>query len=170
MVESICVFCGSNSGNSERYAAADTELGRLLAERGLRLVCGGGKVGLMGALADACLAGGGKVTGVMPQSLVDKEIAHGGLTELQVVGSMHARKARMADLAGAFIALPGGLGTFEEFFEVATWGQIGIQRLFALTDRAVRWTGWWFIHLLLSTSGRNVEARSWPRMNADRHG
>jgi hypothetical protein len=152
MVESICVFCGSNSGNSEQYAAAATELGRLLAERGLRLVYGGGKVGLMGALADACLAAGGKVTGVMPQSLVDKEIAHEGLTELHVVGSMRARKAPMADLAGAFIALPGGLGTFEEFFEVATWTQLGIQRkacgvlnvggyfdgLFALTDRAVR--------------------------------
>lgn len=108
MVESICVFCGSNSGNLEQYAAAATELGRLLAERGLRLVYGGGKVGLMGALADACLAAGGKVTGVMPQSLVDKEIAHEGLTELHVVGSMHARKARMAELAALPSRFPAG--------------------------------------------------------------
>lgn len=115
------------------------------------MVYGGGKVGLMGAVADACLAADGKVTGVMPQSLVDKEIAHTGLTEFHVVRSMHERKALMADLAGAFIALPGGLGTFEEFLEVATWTQLGLQRkacgvlnvagyydgLLALADRAV---------------------------------
>jgi len=103
-------------------------VGRLLAERGIALVYGGGNVGLMGVTADACLAAGGRVIGVIPQVLVDKEVAHRGLTELQVVGSMHERKARMADLAGAFLALPGGMGTFEEFFEIYTWAQLGLHR------------------------------------------
>jgi uncharacterized protein (TIGR00730 family) len=102
-------------------------MGSLLAARKIRLIYGGGNVGLMGALADACLAAGGFVTGVMPQLLTDKELAHRGLTELHVVKSMHERKAMMADLADAFVALPGGFGTFEEFFEVLTWTQLGLQ-------------------------------------------
>jgi uncharacterized protein (TIGR00730 family) len=122
----LCVFCGSSAGNRLEYAEAATQLGRLLAERGLGLVYGGGHVGLMGVLADAVLAAGGEVIGVIPQALVDRELAHRGLTELHVVVTMHQRKALMADRADAFMALPGGFGTCEEFFEMLTWGQLGI--------------------------------------------
>jgi hypothetical protein len=124
-VKSLCVFCGSSSGARPDYAAAAGALGRVLAARGIGLVYGGAKVGLMGLLADACLAGGGRVTGVMPTSLVEKEVAHGGLTAFHEVASMHERKARMADLSDGFVALPGGAGTLEELFEVWTWGQLG---------------------------------------------
>jgi uncharacterized protein (TIGR00730 family) len=124
----ICVFCGSNRGNGTAYIDAATSLGRLLASRGIGVVYGGGHVGLMGAVADAALAAGGEVIGVIPQALFDKEIAHRGLTELRVVGSMHERKAMMADLADWFIALPGGYGTLDEFCEVLTWSQLGIQQ------------------------------------------
>ena len=126
-------------------------MGRLLCERGIELVYGGGNVGLMGAIADACLQDGGRVIGVIPDALKKKELAHTGLTELRIVGSMHERKALMADLADAFIALPGGFGTWDEFCEVLTWAQLGIQRkacavlnvngyydpLLAMADRAV---------------------------------
>jgi hypothetical protein len=122
----VCVFCGSSAGRSERYAAAARSLGRLLAERGIGLVYGGASVGTMGALADATLAAGGEVIGVIPQQLVDWEIAHTGVTDLQVVADMHERKARMADSADGFVALPGGAGTLEEFFEVWTWAQLGL--------------------------------------------
>ena len=128
MLTSLCVFCGSSFGNRPAYRATANELGRLLAERGITLVYGGGNIGLMGAVADACLEAGGRVIGVIPQVLVDKEVAHRQLTELHVVGSMHERKARMADLAGGFLALPGGAGTFEEFFEILTWAQLGLHR------------------------------------------
>ena len=121
----LCVFCGSSFGNRPEYRQAAVALGTLLAERGLELVYGGGNVGLMGAVADACLRAGGRVTGVIPQSLLDKEVGHHGLTSLEVVDSMHTRKARMAELADGFIALPGGFGTFEEFCEILTWGQLG---------------------------------------------
>ncbi|MEH3146396.1 MAG: TIGR00730 family Rossman fold protein [Methylobacterium frigidaeris] len=121
----LCVFCGSNDGALPLYREAAGALGRHLAENGVDLVYGGGKVGLMGAVADAVLQAGGRAVGVMPRPLVEKEIAHHGLTELRVVGSMHERKALMADLADGFVALPGGLGTFEELFEVWTWGQLG---------------------------------------------
>jgi uncharacterized protein (TIGR00730 family) len=124
----LCVFCGSNDGVRPLYREAATDLGRHLAEAGIELVYGGGKVGLMGAVADAVLAAGGRVTGIMPRALVEKEIGHAGLTTLHVVGSMHERKAMMADLADGFVALPGGLGTFEEMFEVWTWGQLGYHR------------------------------------------
>ena len=127
-MQSICVFCGSNSGANPLYAEAARNLGRLIAARGLRLVYGGAKVGLMGALADAVLAAGGHVTGIMPIALVEKEIAHAGLTELRTVGSMHERKAMMADRSDAFLGLPGGAGTLEEVFEVWTWGQLGHHR------------------------------------------
>ena len=122
----LCVFCGSSPGARPEYRAAAEAMGRLLAERKIGLVYGGGNVGLMGAVADAVLAAGGEAIGVIPRHLESREIAHQGLTELRVVGSMHERKALMADLSDAFIALPGGLGTFEEFFEVATWAQLGI--------------------------------------------
>jgi len=122
------VFCGSSSGVHKGYKQAAQTIGRLLCLRGIDLVYGGGKVGLMGALADACLAEGGRVIGVIPQALVDKEVAHTGLTELRVVSSMHERKSVMADLADAFVALPGGYGTWEELFEVLSWSQLGIQR------------------------------------------
>ena len=122
---SVCVFCGASSGNNPVYREAAITLGRTLAERKLTLVYGGGAVGLMGIVADAVLEAGGEVIGIIPHSLNDLEIGHKGLTRLEVVDGMHARKARMAELADAFIALPGGLGTLEELFEVWTWGQLG---------------------------------------------
>ncbi len=124
----ICVFCGSSSGESPVYLEAATRLGSLLAREGLGLVYGGSKVGLMGRLADVALEEGAPVIGVIPHALVNREVAHGGLTELRVVSSMHERKAVMEDLADAFITLPGGLGTLEEFFEVVTWSQLGLHR------------------------------------------
>jgi uncharacterized protein (TIGR00730 family) len=122
----VCVFCGSNSGARPEYAAAAQSLGRELAERGIETVYGGGRLGLMGALADAALASGGRVIGIMPQSLVDMEVAHSGLTELQIVGSMHERKALMNSLSDAFVILPGGWGTMDELCEALTWAQLQI--------------------------------------------
>ncbi|MGL5806929.1 MAG: TIGR00730 family Rossman fold protein, partial [Xenococcaceae cyanobacterium] len=127
-MKSICVYCGSNFGDRNSYLEAAQNLGIEMAKREITLVYGGGNVGLMGAIADSVLAAGGKAIGVMPQSLVEKEIAHTGLSDLRVVGSMHERKLIMSDLADAFIALPGGLGTLEEFCEVATWTQLGFHR------------------------------------------
>ena len=124
----VGVFCGSSLGANGGYAAAAKELGRLLCQRGVGLVYGGGGIGLMGQLADTVLAGGGEVIGVIPQALVDKEVAHSGPLDLRIVASMHERKALMADLADGFIALPGGLGTLEEFFEMLAWAQLGIHR------------------------------------------
>lgn len=126
----ICVFCGANAGNRPQYRSEAEKLGRLLAARGLELVYGGGNVGLMGIVADACLEAGGSVIGVIPEALMGKEVAgrhvdHRNLTRLEVVDSMHTRKARMAELSDGFIAMPGGFGTFEEFCEVLTWGQLG---------------------------------------------
>ena len=128
MLRRICIFCGSSSGTREVYRQAAQTVGRLLCRRGIELVYGGGHVGLMGIVADACLNEGGRVIGVIPQALADREVAHTGLTELRIVSSMHERKALMADLSDAFISLPGGYGTWEEFFEVLTWSQLGIQR------------------------------------------
>lgn len=144
------MFCGSNAGSRPAYSGAARAVGQLLAMRGITLVYGGGKVGLMGVVADACLESGGRVVGVIPRLLQEKELAHGGLTKMHVVGSMHERKALMADLADAFLALPGGFGTWDEFCEVFTWSQLGIQTkacallnvegyydaLLALADRA----------------------------------
>ena len=127
-LSTVCVFCGSNGGADPAYVQAAEAVGRGLAGRGLRVVYGGGRVGMMGALADAALGAGGEVVGVIPQSIFDLEIGHRGLGDLRVVGSMHERKALMADLADAFIALPGGIGTFEELFEVYTWAQLGLHR------------------------------------------
>jgi uncharacterized protein (TIGR00730 family) len=125
-IVTVCVFCGSKPGNDPVYQAAARQVGRELAGRSLDLVYGGGRVGLMGAVADAALEAGARVTGVMPRSLVEQEIAHRSLTTLHVVETMHERKVKMAELADAFIALPGGAGTFEEIFEQWTWGQLGI--------------------------------------------
>ncbi len=122
----VCVFCGSSSGTDPRYAEAAAQMGSELARRGIGLVYGGGSVGLMGVVADAVLAAGGEVTGVIPGFLHRREVAHGGVDDLRVVGSMHDRKALMADLADAFVALPGGIGTFEELFEALTWTQLGV--------------------------------------------
>ena len=122
---SVCVFCGSKTGSRPEYAAAAGELGRLLAMRGIRLVYGGGSSGLMGVIADASLGAGGEVVGVMPRLLVNREVAHLGLTKLHIVETMHERKALMADLSDAFVAMPGGIGTFDELFEIVTWRQIG---------------------------------------------
>jgi uncharacterized protein (TIGR00730 family) len=149
-MRALCVFCGANFGRRPAYREAARRLGELLAQRGITLVYGGGNVGLMGALADASLAGGGRVIGVIPRALVEKEIAHNGLSEMHVVGSMHERKAQMADLADAFLTLPGGFGTWDEFCEALTWSQLGLQKkacaflnvegyydaLLALTERA----------------------------------
>ena len=123
---SVAVYCGSNPGTDPAFAQAAAALGRMLAERGIRLVYGGGHVGLMGAIADAVLEKGGEAHGVITESLRAKEVAHRGLTSLQVVGTMHERKAAMADTANAFVMLPGGFGTFDEFFEALTWTQLGI--------------------------------------------
>ena len=122
----LCVFCGSAHGRNSDFTTAAQELGRELARRGIGLVYGGATVGLMGLLADAALGAGGEVIGVIPESLMAREIGHAGLTKLHVVGSMHERKALMAELADGFVALPGGFGTFEEFFEVVTWAQLGL--------------------------------------------
>ena len=124
----ICVFAGSSSGSRAEYYAAAQDLGHALVRRQLGLVYGGARVGLMGALADSVLTARGHVTGVSPEALVAKEVAHAGLSDLRVVASMHERKAVMADLADGFIALPGGWGTLEEFFEVLTWGQLGLHQ------------------------------------------
>lgn len=126
MIRSVCVFCGSNVGSDPRFAAVAREFGALLAKEGVALVFGGGSVGLMGVVADAVLANGGKAIGVIPRALLDREIGHRNLSELHIVESMHERKAMMASLADAFVALPGGLGTLEEIFEVWTWAQLGI--------------------------------------------
>lgn len=124
-LQSICVFCGASTGANPIYREAAIAMGQTLAANGIRLIYGGGAVGLMGLVADATMAAGGEVIGIIPQSLKDSEIGHTGLTRLEVVNGMHARKARMAELSDAFIALPGGLGTLEELFEVWTWGQLG---------------------------------------------
>lgn len=127
-MKSIAVFCGSSEGASSIYKESAAHLGRELAERQLTLIYGGAKVGLMGAVADAVLAHGGKAIGVLPYFLQSREIAHPGLTELILVDSMHERKAKMADLADGFVALPGGPGTLEEYFEIFTWGQLGLHQ------------------------------------------
>jgi uncharacterized protein (TIGR00730 family) len=121
----LCLFCGSSSGVRESYASAATQLGALLAARGVGLVYGGGRVGLMGAAADAALAGGGEVIGVIPKAICDLEVQHLGCTELHVVDSMHVRKQMMHDLSDGFLSLPGGHGTFDELFETITWLQLG---------------------------------------------
>ena len=124
----LCVFCGSSPGTNPVYRQNAHQLGISLAERGIGLVYGGGGIGLMGALADATLSAGGEVIGVIPTGLASKEVAHQHLTELRVVATMHERKAAMAGLADAFLALPGGMGTFDELFEILTWAQLGIHR------------------------------------------
>jgi hypothetical protein len=128
VIQAICVFCGANYGKRPSYRESAYRVGEILAQRGITLVYGGGNVGLMGALADACLEKGGRVVGVIPRALKEKEIAHQGLTQMHVVGSMHERKAMMADLADAFLTLPGGFGTWDEFCEALTWSQLGLQR------------------------------------------
>ena len=127
-LRSVTVYCGSNPGADPAFAERTRELGRLLAGSGIRVVYGGGHVGLMGILADSAMEAGGEVVGVLPQGLKDREIGHPGLTELHLVASMHERKALMAELADAFIALPGGIGTLEELIEVYTWSQLGMHR------------------------------------------
>ena len=125
-MKSICVYCGSNKGNNPIYSTQARLLGERLAADGIALVYGGGNVGLMGIVADAVLAGGGEVIGVIPQQLVDWEVAHRGVSRLEVVDSMHTRKARMFELSDGFVALPGGFGTLDEMFEMLTWRQLGL--------------------------------------------
>jgi uncharacterized protein (TIGR00730 family) len=150
-LSAICVFCGSNAGADPAYLGAAQTVGRGLAERGIRVIYGGAKVGMMGALADAARGAGGEVVGVIPRQMLDREIGHTGIDDLRVVGSMHERKALMTELADAFIALPGGIGTLDELFEAYTWAQLGIhakplglldvagyfERLVAFLDHAV---------------------------------
>lgn len=126
MLRRVCVFCGANSGNRLAYTSSAKRMGKELAERAIGLVYGGGNIGLMGVVADACLEAGGHVIGVIPQALVDKEVAHQHLSDLRIVSSMHERKSMMAELSDAFVAMPGGFGTFEEWFEVVTWAQLGL--------------------------------------------
>ncbi len=126
MIESICVFCGSSPGSRPEYAQAARQLGLDLVRQGIRLVYGGGRVGLMGQIARAVLDAGGQVTGVIPRQLAERELAMSEVSDLRIVGSMHERKALMAELADGFIALPGGLGTVEELFEALTWAQLGM--------------------------------------------
>jgi len=134
---SICVYCGSRSGNDPRFAEAARQFGMLMGQRGLRLVYGGGRAGLMGEVADAVLAAGGQVLGIIPKRLVDRELGHSGVQELRVVDTMHERKLQMAQAADAFVALPGGMGTLEELFEVWTWQQLGYHaRPIGLLDTA----------------------------------
>jgi uncharacterized protein (TIGR00730 family) len=141
-MQRLCVFCGSSTGSRPAYAHATRALGAALARRGLGLVYGGGSIGLMGVLADAVLAGGGTAVGIIPRGLYSAEIAHAGLSELRVVSSMHERKEVMAALADGFVALPGGLGTFEELLEMLTWLQLGIHRKpVALLDVEGYWRG-----------------------------
>src|SRR5262245_34386459 len=151
MLQRVCIFCGSSTGVRPEYRAAAEEIAALLARRGVGIVFGGGRVGLMGVVADTALAHGGHVIGVIPSAMVTREIAHLGLPDLRVVASMHERKALMASLSDAFVALPGGFGTFEELCEAITWTQLGLHRkpcgllnvagyydpLVALFDRAV---------------------------------
>ncbi|MGM0576117.1 MAG: TIGR00730 family Rossman fold protein [Myxococcota bacterium] len=125
-MESICVYCGASPGRRKDYVSGARAFGRALAARGVRMVYGGGSVGVMGAVADTMLLEGGEVIGIIPEDLVEREIAHQGLTELRVVSSMHERKREMVDLSDGFVALPGGLGTLEELFEVLTWAQLGL--------------------------------------------
>jgi uncharacterized protein (TIGR00730 family) len=139
-VERICVFCGASSGRGTAYLDAARSFGAEAAGRGLGLVYGGGRVGLMGELANAALAAGGDVVGVIPQELVERELAHGGLTELHVVGSLHERKALMAELADGFVALPGGFGTLDELMEQLTWSQLGLHaKPIGLLDAGEYW-------------------------------
>lgn len=128
MLHTVCVFCAASPGVKPIYVEQAAAMGQLLAESGRRLVYGGGRTGLMGALADAALSAGGEVIGIMPRHLVEREVAHVGLTELHVVASMHERKALLVELSDGFLAMPGGLGTLEELFEVWTWGQLGLHR------------------------------------------
>jgi uncharacterized protein (TIGR00730 family) len=127
-MKSLCVFCGSSPGNRPAYAELAVRTGELIARSGLSLVYGGGRVGLMGTLADAALAAGGRVVGVIPQMLIDREVGHAGLSQLHVVRTMSERKLLMGDLADAFLALPGGIGTMDELFEAWTWTQLGLHR------------------------------------------
>jgi len=139
-LQRVCVYCAMNDGAKPEYLQAARQIGALIAQRGYALVYGGGGLGLMGAMADAALAAGGEVIGVMPHTLVQREAAHRGLTALHVVDSMHERKSMLADLADAFIALPGGLGTLEEFFETWTWLQLGVHhKPVGLLDVAEYW-------------------------------
>ena len=126
MLKTVCVFCAANPGSHPQYVERAAAMGRHLARSKRRLVYGGGRTGLMGALADAALDAGGEVIGIMPRHLVDREVAHTELTELRVVSSMHERKALLAELSDGFLAMPGGLGTLEELFEIWTWGQLGL--------------------------------------------
>lgn len=140
MMKAICVYCGSNAGERPDYVDGARALGRAIAGRGATLVYGGARVGLMGAVAEAALAAGGRVVGIIPEALVAKEIAHPALSELHVVASMHARKTMMADLSDGFVALPGGVGTLEEIFEMWTWAQLGHHvKPCALLDVAGYW-------------------------------
>ena len=171
-MKSLCVYCGSNSGAHPAYVEAAIALGTRMARDGIRLVYGGGNIGLMGTIADAVLEAGGEVTGIIPKQLVDMEVAHRGLTGLEVVGSMHERKLRMFDLADGFVAMPGGFGTLEEVVEMLTWRQLGIsekpcafldvegyyQPLIAMMDRMVEER---FLHPAQREdmwTGRDIEA------------
>jgi uncharacterized protein (TIGR00730 family) len=139
-IKAVCVYCGSSSGVEPAYREAAARLGGALAERGITMVYGGGRIGLMGLAADACIEAGGTVIGIIPDFLQQREVDHPGIDELIVVGTMHARKQRMAEIADAFVVLPGGLGTLDEFFEILTWRQLGLHaKPIVLVDAAGYW-------------------------------
>lgn len=140
IVKSLCVYCGASLGNSPNYFRLAQDLGRHMAEKGVRLVYGGGRIGLMGALADSVMAAGGRAIGIIPEHLQSAEVGHNGLSELKVVGSMHARKKLMFDLSDAFAVLPGGFGTLDETFEIVTWRQLGLHdKPIVLVDQDNYW-------------------------------
>jgi uncharacterized protein (TIGR00730 family) len=162
-IESICVYCGSAVGKDSAHRAAAHRFGEILAENGIRLVYGGGRIGLMGVIADAAIAGGGSVTGVIPGHLESREKGHRGVTELRVVDSMHARKNAMFELADAFVILPGGLGTLDETFEILTWRQLGLHdKPIVLVDVSGYWQP--FLRLFDHMVGGGFVAPEWRRL------
>jgi uncharacterized protein (TIGR00730 family) len=174
----LCVFCGSKAGNKEVYALSARQLGKAMVERGLGLVYGGGHIGLMGVLADAVLTAGGEAIGVIPKSMIEAELAHTKLTQLHVVDTMHQRKAMMADLADGFVAIPGGFGTADEFFEILTWSQlryhakpIGILNVEGFFDPLLAWLDRAVVEGFLKTKHRQllIEAQE-PDQLLDRLG
>jgi uncharacterized protein (TIGR00730 family) len=162
MTFSLCVYCGSRDGLDPAHLAAAREVGREIGRRGWRLVYGGGHTGLMGAVADAALAAGAEVIGIIPDRLIERELGHGGVTELQVVGSMHERKQKMAEQSDAFVALPGGIGTMEEIFEIWTWRQLGYHR----KSLGLLNVGGYYDDLLRFIGRSEVDGFLWPDVHA----
>jgi len=168
-MQSLCVFCGSSPGAGDEYLNVARAMGRLLARRGITLIYGGGSVGLMGAIANATLREGGRAVGVIPKSLWDMEVGHRALSDLFIVETMHERKAKMAELADGFLVLPGGIGTLEEFFEVWTWGQLGIHaKPFGVLDVNGYYSGLFdFLDTMVGQGFLKAEQRGMVKLSSD---